>query len=113
MEPLNRVLPAALAVLLREAPLSPGKVQFAWKAAVGPAVARVTDARLLENGVLEVTVVDPAWRREVRRLAPLIRERLMPLLGTDTVTGVTIVGAGPTTRRPRAAPPPSAPRRQP
>lgn len=113
MESLSQVLPAAVAALLRDAPLSPGKVALAWKAAVGPALARVTDARLLETSVLEVTVADPHWRREVRRLAPLIRERLAALLGPDTVTQVAVVGAGATRHRQPTAPGAQAPTRQP
>lgn len=113
MEPLSQVLPAALAVLLRDAPLSPGKVALAWKAAVGPALARVTEARLLETGVVEVTVADSHWRREVRRLAPLILERLAALLGRDTVTRVTVAASGATRRRQPAAPPAQTPTRQP
>ena len=46
MRPLTHAVPGALAMLLRDAPLSSGKVSFAWRAAVGPALERVTSARL-------------------------------------------------------------------
>ena len=46
MRPLMHALPGALAELLRDAPLSPGKVGFAWRAAVGPNLERVTSVRL-------------------------------------------------------------------
>ena len=46
MHPLTHAVPGAVAKLLRDAPLSPGKVTFAWRATVGPALERVTSARL-------------------------------------------------------------------
>ena len=38
MRPLSHAVPGGLAELLRDTPLSQGKVDFAWKAAVGPAM---------------------------------------------------------------------------
>jgi hypothetical protein len=46
VRPLNSALPGALAELLRDAPLSPGKVSFAWRAVVGPGLERETSVRL-------------------------------------------------------------------
>jgi hypothetical protein len=43
MLPLSSGLPGALVELLRGSPNSDGKVTFAWKAAVGPAIERVTN----------------------------------------------------------------------
>ena len=57
MRPLSSALPGALAELLRAAPLSPGKVDFAWRAAVGPALERVTAVRL-EGTTLIVDAAD-------------------------------------------------------
>ena len=34
MQPLAQAIPKVLAELLRAAPSSPGKIEFAWKAAV-------------------------------------------------------------------------------
>ena len=42
MQPLTNGMPGALVELLRGSPNSDGKVTFAWKAAVGPAIARVS-----------------------------------------------------------------------
>jgi hypothetical protein len=53
MRPISHVVPAALMELLRNTPLSDGKVRFAWKTAVGPAIERATAVKL-ENGVLLV-----------------------------------------------------------
>jgi hypothetical protein len=55
MRPIQQAFPGALAVLLRVAPLSPGKVSFAWSAAVGPALDRMTSefARSIVSAILE------------------------------------------------------------
>ena len=73
-------MPSALAEILRKAPLTPEKVAFAWRAAVGPAVDKATTIEL-RDGVLHVRVRDASWRREVERSAGLIRSRLAALLG--------------------------------
>jgi len=89
MQPLAQALPGALAELLRETPLSPGKVSFAWRAAVGTAVERVTSVHL-ENRILIVEPVDATWAREITRSSPVILTRLQTLLGTDTVTRILV-----------------------
>jgi predicted nucleic acid-binding Zn ribbon protein len=89
MEPLGRSLPQVLAELLRTAPLTDGKVEFAWKAAVGAALERATRVKL-ENGVLLVEAASRAWAREVMRGSPLILQRLQALLGRDTVREIAI-----------------------
>jgi hypothetical protein len=91
MEPLCQFLPAAVAALVRDAPLSPGKIAFAWKAVVGPAIDRATTVSLAAGGALEVRVGDQHWRREIRRSAPVILERLATVLGPGTVTTITVV----------------------
>lgn len=78
-------MPGALAGLLRDAPLSPGKVAFAWQAAVGAALARVTAVRL-EDGTLLVDAPSRQWAREVSRSSHVILSRLQALLGTEVVT---------------------------
>jgi len=89
MRPLTHALPGALAALLRDVPNSPGKVDFAWKVAVGAAVERITSVRL-ENQVLIVEVPDRNWDREIARSTPVILARLQSLLGHDAVTGIQI-----------------------
>ena len=84
MRPLMHAMPGALADLLRDAPLSVGKVNFAWRAAVGPGIERVTSVRL-EDRVLIVEVADQGWAREISRSSPTILQRLRTLLGDDTV----------------------------
>ena len=89
MKPLTHALPGALAELLRETPLSAGKVSFAWRAAVGSAVERVTSVRL-EDRILIVEPVDATWAREITRSSPVILTRLQTLLGADTVTRILV-----------------------
>ena len=53
--PIDRGMPGALVELLRGSPLSDGKVTFAWKAAVGPAIERVTHVKLEQRVLLVET----------------------------------------------------------
>jgi len=85
MVPVHAVIPRALAEVLRKAPLCPEKVAFAWRAAVGPRVARVTKVSLDAAGVLHVTSDDAHWTTEVRRSSTLILARLEGLLGAGIV----------------------------
>jgi hypothetical protein len=84
MVPVRDVMPAAVADLVRRAPLSPEKVAFAWRSAVGPAIDRATVIELRDR-VLHVRARDAAWQREVERSAALIRSRLDTLLGERVV----------------------------
>jgi predicted nucleic acid-binding Zn ribbon protein len=85
MIPAHKAIPAVLAEVLRNAPLCPEKVEFAWRTAVGPAVARVTAVRLGADGVLSVTSKEAHWLTEVRRSSKLILARLEGLLGSGVI----------------------------
>jgi Dna[CI] antecedent DciA-like protein len=87
--PSNLLLPGALVAILRNAPLTPEKVAFAWRAAVGPAVDKATSIEL-RNGLLVVHAKDGSWRREVERSTPLIRSRLQSLLGDGVVRYIDV-----------------------
>jgi len=89
MRSLSLIVPAALRELLRAAPLSDGKVTFAWKAAVGPALERATDVKL-EAGTLIVETAGPQWTREVQRSSGVILTRIKTLLGEGTVQRIEI-----------------------
>ena len=82
-------MPEALAALLRRAPLTPEKVAFSWRTAVGPAVDKVTSVELYD-GVLYVRARDAAWQREIERSAALIRSRLDGLLGDRVVRRIKV-----------------------
>src|SRR5688500_7723564 len=104
MIPVQRFMPEALAAVLRKAPLSPEKVAFAWRTAVGPSVDRVS-AVGLHGHTLRVRTRDEAWRREIERSAALICARLDALLGAGVVRGLDVtVGSGPYGARPPAGP---------
>jgi len=90
--PVQQVLPGALAEVLRKAPLTPEKIAFAWRVAVGAAVDRVTTIEL-KGRVLHVKVKDAAWQREVERSAALIRTRMDALLGAAVVRGIDVTVA--------------------
>ncbi len=89
MRPIAHALPGALAELLRDAPLSDGKVGFAWKAAVGPALDRATAVKL-EGRILLVETTSVQWSREIKRSSPLILKRLATLLGADVVQRIEV-----------------------
>lgn len=82
-------MPAALATLLRAAPLTPEKVAFAWRASVGPAVDKVTAVEL-RGRVLHVRARDREWQREVERSLGLVRRRLDTLLGAGVVGDIQV-----------------------
>jgi hypothetical protein len=96
MIPLQLVMPAALASVLRQAPLSPEKVSFAWRTAVGAAIDRASTVEL-KGATLAVSVKTDEWRLEIVRSAPLIRARLDLVLGPGVVTWID-VGAEPSGR---------------
>ena len=79
----------ALASILRRAPLTPEKVAFSWRTAVGPAVDKVTAVEL-HDGVLYVRAKDAAWQREVERSAAVVRARLDSLLGKGIVRTIQV-----------------------
>ena len=81
---------AVLQALLRDQPVSPGKVSLAWRVAVGRALARAAHAALDADGVLSVTAADPHWARELHRSRPLIEVRLKQLLGDGVVKRIDI-----------------------
>lgn len=89
MRPLNQAVPGALTELLRAAPLSPGKVGFAWRTAVGPAMERVTTVRL-DGRILFVDAASAHWRREIARSSSIILARLQTMLGANIVERLEI-----------------------
>jgi hypothetical protein len=86
---LQRVMPDAVASVIRKAPLTPDKVAFAWRTTVGAAVERATSVEL-RGRTLHVRAKDATWRREIARSSGLIRTRLATLLGDDAVSEVEV-----------------------
>jgi predicted nucleic acid-binding Zn ribbon protein len=94
MDPIGSVVPFAVRRLLRQGEMSQGKLEFAWRAAVGPAIERATQVRLDSSGTLEVQAADATWRKELRRSQTTILNRLQELLGPTEVKALRIVGRG-------------------
>jgi predicted nucleic acid-binding Zn ribbon protein len=92
MDPLHSILPSVLSDLLKKGPISPAKLELAWQAAVGGALARVTQVRLEGSSVLVVAVADERWQRELKRSTKMILGRLRALLGDSAVTRLEVVG---------------------
>jgi len=80
---VQRVLPDTLTEIVRRQPLTQAKVDFAWRTAVGSALARVSSARLDGDGTLRVRTDDERWTREIERGREVIRARLDRMLGDD------------------------------
>lgn len=93
MIPVQNCVPSVLAEALRRQPLTPAKLQFCWRLAVGPAVDRATRVGLGPGGGIVVTVEDAHWRREVNRSLAVVRNRLEYLLGPAAVVRISVVDA--------------------
>jgi predicted nucleic acid-binding Zn ribbon protein len=91
--PVHDVIPAALASVVRGAALTPEKVAFAWRRAVGPALDQASRVEL-RGKVLLVRARDAAWQREIRRSSALITSRLQALLGEQTVREISVTREG-------------------
>jgi predicted nucleic acid-binding Zn ribbon protein len=89
MRSFGQVLPATLVHLLRDTPMSSGKMTFAWNAAVGPAVQRATAVKL-DGTTLIVDVNSAQWAREMKRSERVILTRLQSLLGADVITTIVV-----------------------
>ena len=92
MDALQTILPRALAELLRQGPMSQGKLEVAWRTAVGDGLSRVTTVRLQPDGVVEVLPADARWHLALKRSSHVILARLKTLLGPDAVTRLALQG---------------------
>ena len=88
-QPIGQVLPGALAQIVRQAPLSAGKIDFAWRSAVGSQMARVSAVHL-EDGVLLVEAHTAQWGSAIMRASGLILSRIQSMLGADTVREIRL-----------------------
>ena len=70
--------------------MSQGKLEVAWRFAVGDALTRVTKVRLQPDGVVEVQTVDQRWNKELKRSSSMILDRLIGLLGTESVKRIVV-----------------------
>jgi hypothetical protein len=86
----SKVMPAVLADVIRKAPLTDEKVQFAWRLAVGPALDKATTVRLAANGTLYVKAEAPAWNDAIGKSLGIIRSRLAHFLGETTIDRIDL-----------------------
>jgi predicted nucleic acid-binding Zn ribbon protein len=86
----QHVLPSLVAAAVRAAPLTPEKVQFAWRTAAGTAIARATEVTLRDDGSLLVRCTDAAWADAIVRMRGQLLRQLVPYLGDDTVRRVVV-----------------------
>ena len=113
MIPVQTIVPRMLAEIVRKAPLTGEKVTFAWRAAVGPAIAAATEV-VLDQDVLRVRARDRAWQRELERSAATVRRRLDDFLGAGVVRTLEFTAATAEPRRSRgSAEPARAPKTRP
>jgi predicted nucleic acid-binding Zn ribbon protein len=89
--PAQACVPETLAALLARQPLTAAKVAFAWRIAVGPALARVTTVERV-GATLRVRTSDARWSPELERSQAVILARLAAMLGADVVRDMRIVG---------------------
>jgi len=89
MKPLAHAVPGGLRLLLHDAPLSDGKVAFAWRLVVGAAFDRATAVKL-EDGALVVETSSAQWARELNRSQSIILPRLQAMLGEQNITRIEI-----------------------
>jgi predicted nucleic acid-binding Zn ribbon protein len=104
----QQVMPAVLAAAIRQAPLTPEKVSFAWRAAGGAAIARATSVTLGDDGVLVVSSDDPQWGHAVRKMRGQLLRQLEPWLGAGTVTRIELAQGAAYVKR-RRPPTPAVP----
>jgi Dna[CI] antecedent, DciA len=90
VKPLSTVTDAVLPALLAQAPLTPEKIDFSWRLAVGAPVHRACAVKLT-NGVLEISAPDRVWAHEIERSADVILSRMQRMLGRDVIHRIECV----------------------
>lgn len=90
MDALHTVVPRALTELFRNGPMSQGKLEVAWRVAVGDALCRVSTVRLQPDGSVDVHPADQRWHKELKRSSNMIFSRLTSLLGAGAVKRIVV-----------------------
>jgi hypothetical protein len=91
MIPVQNCIPTVLAATLRRQPLTPAKVAFCWRLAVGAAMDRATRVSIGRDGELIISTDTAHWKRAVERGLPIVRSRLEYLLGPEAVVKITVM----------------------
>jgi Dna[CI] antecedent, DciA len=90
MDAIHTVVPRALTELFRNGPMSQGKIEVAWRVAVGDALSRVSTVKWQADGSVDVHPADQRWHTELKRSSSMILERLNTLLGANAVTRLVV-----------------------
>jgi hypothetical protein len=90
MQPLKDTATRVLQDLLRGQPETPAKIEFAWRMAAGPALARATEVAWHDH-VLVVRARSEAWQREATRARTIVMARLAALLGPGVVRAIRVI----------------------
>lgn len=90
MDAIHTVVPRALAELFRQGPMSQGKLEVAWRVAVGDALCRVSTVRLQPDATVDVHPVDQRWHKELKRSSGMILARLNTLLGAGAIARLVV-----------------------
>ncbi len=92
MTPVKQLATSTVAAALRNQPLSPAKVRFAWELAAGRPMARAAEPAVDSAGTVVLRVTDARWAREIARAQPILLERLRAWLGPDVQVRVDLPG---------------------
>jgi predicted nucleic acid-binding Zn ribbon protein len=90
MDAIHTLMPKALTELFHRGPMSQGKLEVAWRVAVGDALARASTVRLQADGSVDVQPADQRWRTELRRSSAIILGRLNALLGANAISRLVV-----------------------
>jgi predicted nucleic acid-binding Zn ribbon protein len=85
MDSLQTLAPRVIVELFRQGPMSQGKLEAAWRIAVGDALSRVSAVRLQADGSVDVLAADQRWHRELKRSSSIILAKLQALLGQESI----------------------------
>lgn len=80
----------AIRDMLARQPLTPAKVVFAWRVSAGPAFVRASTVSFAD-GTLSIRASSPAWRKEMERAIPILKERLAALVGHNVVRWIVVI----------------------
>jgi Dna[CI] antecedent, DciA len=86
---LQHALPGVLIEIVRRQPVTAAKVDFAWRTAVGPTMARAARVALDAEGTLLIEPSDAYWRHEIEQSLSTVRARLDTLLG-DAIVRIAV-----------------------
>ncbi len=90
LEKLSAALGSALKARGLQARLAEYRIIVQWERAVGRAIARHAQPRVLRGGKLYLAVDSPAWMQQLSLMKPEIIEKLNGCLGKNTVKDLAL-----------------------